>query len=248
MPGSFWFYFACFSAGTPLQSVYLPWMKRLAQSGGMSARKLDTIMKTRPQDGQPFMTALTQAALANPDGPLAVIAHLDLAWDYAFHNARAGSSHPDRFVGVLSHLVNGHRAGLALQVDGALRRTYQADEEALLSAPDSKPDLALRARLWMERHDLMSYVLLGDPAARLALRREGDRAAASHRVTEHQVLVAGNMPPEEAIEDAVLAMLSGASPYELAEKYSLTPELLQQWAEAYREAGRAALRKLRGMA
>jgi hypothetical protein len=253
MSGGFWFYFACLGAGTPLQSVYLPWMKRLAQNKEeMTERDLDGILKTRPQDGRPFMTALTQAALANPDGPLAIIAHLDLAWSCSFYDAREASSHPNRFVGVLSHLVNGRRAGLALnlmsryalQVDGALRKTYQAEEETPLSEQGSASVLAQRARLMMERHDLMQYVLLGDPAARLALGHEGGRAAIAPRATEPRELASPGLLPEEAMEDAVLAMISGASPYELAEKCGMSPEVLRQWTRAYREAGRAALRTL----
>ncbi len=175
MPGGIWFFFACFSAGTPTGSVYLPWLQRLLQRREMSPEQLASIQRSRPRDGRPFVAALPQAALANPQGPLAVIGHVDLAWTCSFHDARTGRSHVYRFEGALSSLVQGHRAGVALsmlprfarQADAALRRYYQAEEEAR-QARRSTANIGLdRAYLWMERHDLTRYVLLGDPAVRL---------------------------------------------------------------------------------
>ncbi|MFP2925388.1 hypothetical protein ACLESO_09245 [Pyxidicoccus sp. 3LG] len=178
LPGGVWFYFACFGAGTPAMSVYQPWMERLVQARRMGAKELAGVHRSRPVDGAPFMAALPQAALANPEGPLAVIAHLDMAWVYAFHNARTGQSYTHRLEGTLESLMEGYRAGLALhsltqaawQVDGALRSQYVADDEARRAGREPSTHPAERAHLWMERHDVTSYVLLGDPAVRLVDR------------------------------------------------------------------------------
>jgi hypothetical protein len=175
MPGGVWFYFACFGAGSPRGSVYLPWLERLVRENRMRADILDNVLRTRPVDGQPFMAALPQAALANPRGPLAVISHMDLAWTSGFHNSRTGQSHAQRFEGAVASLVRGHRAGVALNsltrsawlADSSLRRQYQADEEARRSHQEPPTQASDRAALWMERHDLTRYVLLGDPAARV---------------------------------------------------------------------------------
>ncbi|WP_245815048.1 hypothetical protein [Cystobacter ferrugineus] len=175
MPGGIWFYFACLGAGSPLGSVYQPWLERLVQTKQMREDTLDNVRRTRPVDGHPFMAALPQAALANPRGPLAVISHIDLAWTCGFHNSRTGQSHTQRFEGAVASLVRGHRAGVALnsltrsawQADGALRRQYQADAEAPHSGKAAPVDASARASLWLERHDLTNYLLLGDPAVRI---------------------------------------------------------------------------------
>lgn len=182
VPGGVWFYFACFGAGTPLQSVYWPWMEHLRSAGHGFESSLASTVASRPLDGKPFIGPLPQAALANPDGPIAVIAHLDLAWAYSFLDAE-GRSHPQRFVQALVALAEGHRAGVALdaltrsavQVDGAIRRKDQDEAQARVAGlvPISNP--AERAYLLMERNDLASYVLLGDPAARLSLENGAPR-------------------------------------------------------------------------
>ncbi|WP_147441899.1 hypothetical protein [Corallococcus exercitus] len=175
LPGGVWFYLACFGAGTPLQSVYEPWMKQFVESRDASPRVLESIRWSRPADGRPFTAALPQAALANPEGPLAVIAHLDMAWIHAFHDVLTGQSHVYRLESVMTKLLQGYRAGVSLQMllrhagqlDARLGRQHQQD-----AAKPSKEPLPLdvrieRARLWMERHDVTRYVLLGDPAVRL---------------------------------------------------------------------------------
>jgi len=163
VPGGIWFYFACYGAGTPLQSLYQPWLKHMGAS-------VDGIARSRPLDGRPFVGSLAQAALENPEGPVAVIAHQDAAWTHAFVDAKGGRSHVERFVDALSGLMEGWRAGVALQ---ALRRfTHQVDGK-IRRLSQSGLDPVTRALLFMERHDLSSYVVLGDPAACIAM--EGER-------------------------------------------------------------------------
>jgi hypothetical protein len=178
LPGGIWFYFACFGAGTPVRSVYQPWMEHLVRSRKMHKRDLEGIERSRPVGGRPFISALPQAALANPEGPLAVIGHLDQAWICSFHNPRTGQSHANRLEEVLTSLVEGYRAGLVLQslsrfaskADRELRKHYQADAVAQSSCQSLAPNMAERAYLWMERHDVTHYTLLGDPAVRLVDR------------------------------------------------------------------------------
>ncbi|RYZ41264.1 MAG: hypothetical protein EOO71_12715 [Myxococcaceae bacterium] len=175
VPGGIWFYFACFGAGTPVQSVYEPWLKTLVDARHQKPGVLEQVADSRPVDGRPFVAALPQAALANEQGPLAVIAHLDLAWTHAFQDVLTGQSHVQRLEAVLSSLMVGHRAGPAFhallqstsRADARLRLRHETTTVAHAAGTPLPEDLVAQAYLWMERHDIASYVLLGDPAVRL---------------------------------------------------------------------------------
>ncbi|OJT23598.1 hypothetical protein BO221_16485 [Archangium sp. Cb G35] len=180
MPGGLWFSFACFSAGTPARSMYAPWLERL---GGMGAeRELESIRASAPVDGRPFVAALPQAALANPEGPLAVIGHVDLAWTYSFHEP-TGQNHAARFANVMGDMVRHRRAGVALHVlssatttvDARLALLYHQDEAVRFEGTQPPPEAMHRALLWMARHDLSGFVLLGDPAVRLPISNRARR-------------------------------------------------------------------------
>lgn len=175
LPGGVWISFACFSAGTPKRSTYAPWLQRLrnANAGGQS---LESVLASAPLDARPFVAALPQAALANPEGPLAVIGHVDLAWSYAYQDL-GGHNHASRFANVLGDLVKHRRAGVGLHsltsaiasVDARLAMLYQQDAAALFEGDEPPRDVVELAHLWMARHDLSAYLLLGDPAVRLPL-------------------------------------------------------------------------------
>ncbi|WP_437566132.1 hypothetical protein [Sorangium sp. So ce542] len=179
LPGGVWFFLACFSAGTPARSVYVPWLRRLREAG-MSRSPIEPVLASLPRKGdRPFIAALPQAALANPEGPLAVIGHVDLAWTYAFQDPGPGGvNHPARFYALLRSLCDGLRVGVAhaeitrFLIETSVDLSAFYDDEARAESWD---DIASRdaareiqkAHLWMRRHDLGGYVLLGDPAVRL---------------------------------------------------------------------------------
>ncbi|MCY1040638.1 hypothetical protein OV208_04830 [Corallococcus sp. bb12-1] len=177
VPGGIWFYFACFGAGTPVHSVYAPWLKTLVNAGHKKPDVLEQVDDSRPVDGRPFIAALPQAALANEQGPLAVIAHLDLAWTHAFQDVLTGQSHVQRLEAVLSGLMVGHRAGPAFhallqstsRADARLLLRHKAEAVANAAGTPLPEELVEQAYLWMERQDIASYVLLGDPAVRLVV-------------------------------------------------------------------------------
>lgn len=171
LPGGIWFCLACYGAGTPGRSSYMPWLQQLRAVDLDAARVLDSGI---PQDGaEPFVAALPQAVLANPDGPLAVIGHVDLAWTSTFSDR--GNVAFSRFLGVLRTLVEGRRVGNALH--SLLRFHAEAlipltallmrEERALAEGRASPVDPIEKARSWMLCQDLSNYVLLGDPAVRL---------------------------------------------------------------------------------
>lgn len=180
LPGGLWFCVACFGAATPDQSAYTAWMSQLAQASA-SSDNLEQVRRSLPQPGErPFVAALPQALLANEQGPLAVIGHSDLAWQMSFVDLEAGwKSRASRILGALQVMANGSRVGLGLQAlmrayretNDSLMAGYQAREDAQLYGNPDPTDPKKQGNLWMLRNDLRGYVLLGDPAARLPLRR-----------------------------------------------------------------------------
>jgi hypothetical protein len=183
LPGGVWFFLACYGGGTPSSSVYHPWLTRLRAAGGFGGR-VDAVLAGLPKPGdRPFIAALPQAALASPDGPLAVMAHVDLAWTYGFqdHGPNARNRN-ERFQGIFKSLVDGARAGpshhqlLRFLAQASLERSMFEQEEASRAATGTplEPDPARerqKATLWMLQQDIAGYLLLGDPAARLPLSR-----------------------------------------------------------------------------
>ncbi|MFP2929323.1 hypothetical protein ACLESO_29805 [Pyxidicoccus sp. 3LG] len=181
LPGGMWFCLACFGAATPSQSEFHPWLAQLAEQG-VATGPLDAVLECLPGPGRrPFVAALPQAALANPRGPLAILGHSDLAWAFSFAETDGGSlrSRASRIASVLEILSKGSRAGVAL---GRLMKDYQEANNDLTAYAHARKvaeqkkksdpvDPKKHSYLWMLRNDLRGYILLGDPAARLSLRR-----------------------------------------------------------------------------
>jgi hypothetical protein len=178
LPGGAWFFLACLSAGTPSRSVYRPWLEKLKADGEFGG-PLEDVLRVLPEAGEPpFIAALPRAALANPEGPLAILGHLDLAWTYSFQDAH-GARRPARFVEVVKQLWTGRRVGVAAkallrhasEVEGELLGMDQEVAEVEKGKPPP-PEAVHRGHLWMARHDLAGYILLGDPAVRVAPARD----------------------------------------------------------------------------
>ncbi|WP_437619708.1 helix-turn-helix domain-containing protein [Sorangium sp. So ce1151] len=256
---------ACFGAGTPKESAFYAWLSHLARDGAYAGR-VQRVLESLPQGGErPFLAALPQSALRNPQGPLAVIGHLDLAWTYGFVDPdRLTQSRASRILGSIQAMARGSRAGVALD---ALMRSYREVNDELVSGYDAEEDARLwnrpspiepmkRSSAFMLRNDLRGYVLLGDPAARLPLQRsEPLRAAATQ--PENRKLTRALLPEPERLstrsagadpsqrEEAVMAMLRGdEAPKAIATRHGVSRAELERWVEVYREAGRIAVGKL----
>jgi hypothetical protein len=254
LPGGLWFFLACFGAGTPARSAYYPWLARLREAGEYPGR-LERVLAALPREGErPFVAALPQAALANPHGPLAVMGHVDLAWTYSFQEmGRAARDRPSRFLGLLSTLVEGSRAGVGLSAllrsfnlaNTELTTLYDQEEFARRAGRDSPVDAIELAHLWMLRHDLAGYILLGDPAVRLPLAR-AEATPFLSRQERTQAAMAAALSSAESMAEAVLVMLSGReSESDMAQRVGVPPEELRRWRRAYMEAGLKALAELR---
>lgn len=251
LAGGVWFMFACYGAGTPSRSAYFPWLERL-HALGFLGKSADNVLAALPRAGDPpFVAALPQAALANPDGPLGFVGHVDLAWSWSFQDydvaptGFAAKNRADRFQSILQAFAHGHRFGVAhhelvkyfRSINGDLTASYIALEQQKHGSPEFVEDRATqirRANLWMQRQDLSAYVLLGDPAARLPISRCPSgigllpQAAADDRV------------------DAVLAILRGTETQKDAVKrLGISRDEIERWVEVFVEGGRAALAKKR---
>lgn len=181
LPDGVWVLFACFGAGTPAHSAYAHWLRRLAELGE-HAGDIDAVLAALPPEGaSPFVAAAPQAALANPRGPLAVIGHIDLAWSYSFVALEelGNRARHNRFVTLLQQLARGSRAGLALSTLLRARERVKLDiaitadrEQRVGPSRETARSEAERVRLghrWMLHQDIDGYIVLGDPAARLAI-------------------------------------------------------------------------------
>ena len=249
LPGGVWFMLACYGAGTPEQSAYAHWLRNL-QAAGQFRGQVEPVLAGIPRAGdRPFIAALPKRVLANPEGPLAFIGHIDLAWTYSFQELDGGvQSRIGRFLGVQRMLVKGDRVGVGLRdLVGGLNDL----NEQLTSAYDQLARVGSGAALpnnlghvWMARNDLAAWVLLGDPAARLPLR------GTAQAPTKPEYNPFGFVPtPQttgapslERVEAAIFTLLSGQGSAEgLAASLGVTGAQLKELAELYRAAGRAAV-------
>lgn len=257
LPGGLWFALACFGAGTPSRSAFYPWLKTLDEAGDFDA-PVSNVLRSLPAEGEkPFLAAMPKAALANPNGPLAVIGHLDLAWTYGFVDPnRMSQSRASRIFSALNVMANGSRSGVALdalmrayrEVNDELLSGYQAEEDARVWSRSYNVDPASRAHSFMLRNDLRGYVLLGDPAARLPLARKTTATqpipSTGGHAADAQASASTSRDPNE-MERAVLAVLAqDGTTKEVAKKHGASREELEGWVETYKAAGKAALGKL----
>jgi hypothetical protein len=265
LPGGFWFLFACFGVGTPSGSAYLPWLKALVAAGNFRGYNPDEVLRTLPREGESaFIAATPKAALANPDGPLAVLGHIDLAWSFSFDELPGtGTRSWQRFLKVPEKLLGRkerHRAGEAVaafmgdmsQINQRLTDQYGEDANAALGMPASRVDPTQRGLLWMLRQDLGAYLLLGDPAVRLPLAPQEKEKPTAAMFFPGGVVgepdEAGK-PSVEGMVTAVMDTIRGRKgPAEIAAKAGLPedegPDEVARWVEAYKKAGEAAMDEL----
>jgi hypothetical protein len=252
--GGAWFFFACFSAGTPRETVYRPWMEALVQRGYLG-KGLDYVTSALPSPPSPFVAALPKAALASPRGPVAVMGHVDLAWTWSFSpETGLGSSFQRhaRFTALFEALLQGRRFGAALH---ELTSAGAAVGQGLLamdggpSAAQDPSDIhaAERAYRWLEMQDLGAFVLLGDPAARLPMTpgEQALEAAALAAAKAATAPAAPDGPPSPELlrlEGHVIASLPPGEDIEShAGDAGQDPADFKEMVRAYREAGRRAL-------
>jgi hypothetical protein len=180
LPGGIWMLFACFGAGTPAASNFF--------------RSLGDPTLLGFHDGGPFVAALPARLLADPDGPLAVIGHLDPGFSHSFSDPDGiGGERRSKINRTVRWLLEGCRAGIATgELNGAantfraqlLQMSDAVEEELGMAA--SAPIMALGAELAKRKddaevrrlgdrlvdlavslNDFRNFTILGDPAVKL---------------------------------------------------------------------------------
>ncbi len=273
LPGGIWIYFACFGAGTPSRSAYHHWIEMLSQRGMECMGLMNSVLRGLDEGGGGFISGLARAALANPDGPLAVLGHVDLAWSYGYEELRVsteggehritGSDRSQNFFHLMRKMVAGERAGAAClalgrvidDVSRELNTHYDRCQQrgGGTEGADNAGRIAL-GHLWMLRQDLLGYTLLGDPAVRLPLSPAREARAhpgaaegeAAQSVGLGAVRSGADKDDLGRWERAVLRVAREESPGVVAEESSIPRSDLLKAEQRYREAGREALVRFLG--
>ena len=155
------FLFSCYSAGTPEKDNFplAPFRNpRLAPNA--------------------MLSPLAKRLLAHPGGgALAVLGHVDRAWTRSFSSTsdKNGYLH---FLALLEFLLDGHPIGSAMDWMNERFAEISTELTDLLDGPrralegeneDSVASLRRVVDLWRVNNDARNYVILGDPAVRLAM-------------------------------------------------------------------------------
>ena len=157
------FHFACYSAGTPANDDF--------------AHRIGAVKQIAPR---PFVAQLPKRLLAHPKGgALAVIGHVERAWGTSFTDGTKV------FQSVLAQLLMGNRVGRAMSDfnDRYARIATEISSNVynwepvvtrILPDEDDQRDRFLDeiykiANLWTAHNDARAYVIIGDPAVRVAV-------------------------------------------------------------------------------
>jgi hypothetical protein len=145
------FHFACFSAGTPSRDGF--------DLGAPAERS-----EVAPD---PFVARLPQRLLAHPrGGSLAVVGHVDRAWEHSFLWDAAGSQ-VGVFASTLKKIMDGAPIGFAMEDFGVRYAELAAELLELQWEDAAAPDDAAFVHAWTAFRDARTYAILGDPAVRL---------------------------------------------------------------------------------
>lgn len=166
-------FFACYSAGTPDLNDFVH-RRDLGQAELASVA------------AEPFVSGLAQRLLAHPNGgALAVVGHVDRAWDTAFTEVawepapgdEQKVSAPDTFEDLLRALLGGQPVGRALEAMNmrhASLSTILTNEFDTARKKNRPVNAARVAPIWTANNDARNYVIVGDPAVSLPCFSDGE--------------------------------------------------------------------------
>lgn len=200
------FHFACFGGGTP----HYPDFGRKEETSPIAER--------------PFVAHLPKKLLGHPrGGALAVVSHIDRAWSYSFRSidpARQNETPQTTvFESTLERLFAGQPLGWAVEYFNNRYAELAADLNNEIDRMKWSNHLEAfeLARMWTENNDARNYVILGDPAVRLAVQPE--------------------LPSHTAAPFASIPLMSGGRPQNIAQAdWQQTPATVQQvLTDAFRQ-------------
>lgn len=158
------FHFACYGGGTP---QYNDFEQPSPSTSETTARKAIA--------QRPFVARLPQKLLGHPNGgALAVVSHVDRAWSYA--DRQRSTTQTAVFEDTLLRLLQGQPLGWALEffnnryAELAATLSEELNRLRWRNSPLAYFELAT---MWAENHDARNYIVLGDPAVRVAVAQKG---------------------------------------------------------------------------
>jgi hypothetical protein len=161
-------HFACFGMGTPMHDEFPRWTSGTAQVLAPQA----------------FVARLPQRMLAHPGGgALAAIGHVDRAWSSSFlwidvHGERQSQRHLEVFESALASIMQGKRAGYAMEHFNLRYAELAADLSARIEEIQihgEAPTERELAQLWIFCNDARNHGIVGDPAVHLTSLATPDR-------------------------------------------------------------------------
>ncbi len=144
---------------------------------------------------RPLVSDLPRKLLAHPKGgALAVIGHVDLAWDYSFR-FKGSTPHRQVFESTTKRLLEGHPVGSAMEYFNSRYAELSSDLTPILQKAEagksfSEADL----RVFLARNDARNYAVFGDPAVRLPV---GDVTTPKREAPVVATLTERTMEPEQ---------------------------------------------------
>jgi hypothetical protein len=198
------FFFACFGAGTPQYddfAISTQMQELLANNLPVTGLEQHQRIPIAPQ---PFVAKLPQRLLGHPrGGALAVVGHVDRAWGSSF--IWQGARQLATFESGLTRLLAGERLGMVIEdfnnryaeLSTELTARIQAIKFREIVPPEEL------AGLWIANNDARSYVILGDPAVKLAVA--GEQAAAAARPQIESITLASPAVAAGAASDPAIA-------------------------------------------
>ena len=174
--------FACFGGGTPAINEF--------PSPNWPAQWSE----------KPFLAALPKRMLSHPKGgALAVIGHIDQAWDLSFRWP-ASAPQLETFQSTVLRLMEGHPVGSAMEPFNSRYAELSSDIVPLGKKADAGKELTSRELLIMSsQKDSRNYAVMGDPAVRIPV---ADKPKESREVIVVNTVVAPAPSPAPAAANA----------------------------------------------